>query len=562
MADRTSKKSMTPYEMLSGFSERVAQVDGEQRQGRDQASHEASLRLVLSNAPFGVMLLAPDLSILYMNVVAAALLDEGNGVPEDWAGVGRAMAAETGETLADLVRFEDGQQTERSTGVMELHTQDGVRSVDFRSCRLQDGRIVVGFADITERRNVVKDLQRSHKKLERMVHERTRDLVAANNAKRDFLANMSHELRTPLNGILGMSEILRDTALDEEQRICLSAIRQAGHEMLRIVSNLLDVSKAEAGRLVLRPRNFALRSSLEQVITLFRRRALTKGLSFSSIIEADIPEEINADPDRLKQLVFNLLDNAVKFTQSGGVSLSIRLGTSSASGRIPLRIEVSDTGPGIEAEAQEHIFESFFLGEELMTKKHAGAGLGLPIARHIAMSMGGGVRLESNKRRGSLFVAELMAAPANGLWTDRSAMRRVEPPTLGPLKILLVEDEEVSRMYARLMLDKMGHIVVMAENGVAALQRLGAEDFDLVITDIQMPKMDGVTAVEHIRGVREGYEVRDPAIPVVALTVFAHNDARERILAADVDEYVTKPVESKRLTEAMRNALARRGRKA
>ncbi len=557
MADRVSKKRLTAYEELADFPERIARVDSDREDAPE--AREEYLRLVLSNAPFGVALLDANLDILYLNDAARNLLSLESGVPSNWKALGEAVAEERNQDIVDLVLFADTEQNEHAAGAFDMRLCGCVRNLEFRASRLRDARVVVGFADATERREAEKALQRSHQELERMVRERTRELEAANNAKRDFLSNMSHELRTPLNGILGMSEILKDSALDEEQRLCLNAIRQSGHEMLRIVNNLLDLSKAEAGRMALRPRDFVLRKAIGTVVEMFQRRALAKGLGFSVNIDKNVPDEVHGDPERLKQVVFNLLDNAVKFTKQGGVVLCLHMDRQEKAGQIPLCIEVCDTGPGIAPEQAEYIFDSFYMGEELLTKKHAGAGLGLPIARHVAWTMGGDVRFKPNPEGGSLFVVHLELAQNRGVWAEQEPTR-IHVGALAPLNVLLVEDEEVSRMYARLLLEKLGHTVTVAVNGVEALRQLGRQCFDLVLMDIQMPEMDGITAVEHIRGARQGYTVQDPDIPVVALTVFAHNDDRNRILAADVDEYVTKPVESARLTEAMRNAMNRRGR--
>ncbi|TVM15412.1 hybrid sensor histidine kinase/response regulator [Oceanidesulfovibrio indonesiensis] len=557
MADRVFRKRLTAYEELADFPERIARVEKERESGPE--TREESLRLVLSNAPFGVALLSANLDILYLNDAARNLLTLEGGVPVNWQAVGEAVHEGEQQRLVDLVRFAGKTQGEQAAGAFDLQLCGCVRNLEFRATRLRDGRAVVGFADATERREAEKALRRSHQELERLVRERTRELEAANNAKRDFLSNMSHELRTPLNGILGMSEILKDSSLDGEQRLCLNAIRQSGHEMLRIVNNLLDLSKAEAGRMALRPRDFDLRRTVQPVIEVFQRRALDKGLTFNATIDKSVPHEVHGDPERLKQVVFNLLDNAVKFTREGCIAFCLRMARQVEAGRIPLCIEVRDTGPGIAPEQAAYIFDSFYMGEELLTKKHAGAGLGLPIARHVAATMDGDVHFEPDPQGGSLFVANVVVGQHRGVWTQQEPARQ---PMNAPdaLDVLLVEDEEVSRMYVRLLLEKMGHHVTVAVNGVEALRLLGENRFDLVITDIQMPEMDGITAVEHIRGARKGYAVQDASIPVVALTVFAHNDDRERILAADVDEYVTKPVESARLAEAMRNAMSKRGR--
>ncbi len=378
--------------------------------------------------------------------------------------------------------------------------------------------------------------------------------------KQDFLANMSHEMRTPLNGVLGMANLLWETELDDEQRECLDAIRQSGHDLLRIVNDLLVLSALQGEKLSLRKRDMDLKKTLAPVVRALERQGRSKGLAFSVTYEHSAPAWVRGDPDRLKQMVLNVLGNAVKFTERGSVAMRVysepnaydpcRAGQKCVS----LTFQVLDTGPGVAEQNRESIFDCFTLGEELLTKKYAGAGLGLPIARELCRMMQGDIWYDPTPGGGSIFTFTVLLDNVSEL-----AGASAEPPATEDLagkRVLLVEDEEINRLFARMLLERMGCSVETVANGEAALQLLRKEPFDLVLMDVQMPVMDGLTAVQHIRRPESG--VLDTDVPVVAMTVYTLDEDRKRLMAAGMDEYVCKPAEEEQLVLAMRRALTKK----
>ncbi|GAB7078360.1 response regulator [Megalodesulfovibrio paquesii] len=438
----------------------------------------------------------------------------------------------------------------------------GVCDLSLHVCSLDDGGQIVGLADVTS-------LVASREALSCAISERERALEKALAAKREFLANMSHELRTPLNGILGMTDLLSITDTTEEQRLYIEAVRRSGRDLLHIVNHLLDLSASERGMLTLRVTEFRLRETLASVFDMLKRLADEKGLAFESFIQADTPDILVGDAERLKQIIYNLGDNAVKYTRQGGVAIHVHPwtetdgvrpgnGAKAEDGAATLVIQVHDTGPGVPAHKRQHIFDAFSLGEELLTKKHAGAGLGLPVSKTLAEMMGGSLVLTNAGENGTgcTFTCIVKLCTAKESTAERQPL---QPPSqgeakLGSLRVLLVEDEDVSRIFAKVFLEKQGHTVETALNGLQALEKLAASRFDVVLMDVQMPEMDGLTAAREIRAGTSGVD-RD--VPIVALTVFSSAEDRDRVKQAGMDEYISKPVDAERLDRALRRALAR-----
>ncbi len=432
-----------------------------------------------------------------------------------------------------------------------------------------------------ERAQSRKESLQLRQRLEAEVQERTRELQAeieerkraeanlraakevaeaANAAKSQFLANMSHELRTPLNAIIGMAQMLYKTHPDDEQKHFLGLILDSSNDLLDIISNLLDLSTIQADRLALRQRPFVLRDSLHPLLETVHRQAEAKGLLFETTVDEDVPQEVVADAFRLKQVLLNVLDNAIKFTERG--EIRSRISVLPENGAPPgdsllLLCQVSDTGIGIRDDKLESIFESFSLGENYLTKKYGGSGLGLAITRELVRMMGGDIWVESLPGQGSsfYFTVRVGAPDETTDASDHHPQTQTADKAAGPgLRILLVEDEPVSRIFTRRMLHIAGHDVLLAEDGPKSLQVLASEPVDLVLMDLQLPGLNGIEATRRIRG----GTVRgvDPNIPIVALTAYMQQDDRGHDPEPRFDAYLVKPVEADALLETIEAVMA------
>ncbi|EFL50591.1 multi-sensor hybrid histidine kinase [Solidesulfovibrio fructosivorans JJ]] len=381
---------------------------------------------------------------------------------------------------------------------------------------------------------------------------------AANEAKTQFLANISHELRTPINGILGMAQLAILEGATGREAEYWQTVRDSTDKLVEIVDNLLELASVESGSLSPMLREFSLHRLLTSLRDAFSVRAGLAGLTLSLEIDPAIPDKLLGDPFRLRQIIANLLGNAIRFTPTGGVSMVVgpydhrqpgavsRVHVSKDFSGVCLAVTVTDTGVGIAKEKQTAIFESFTLGEECLTKRFGGTGMGLSIANRIAELLGGSIEVESQPGFGSSFTVTLPMWPVA---TPPTKAETAPPAVLPPLKFLVVEDEAVNRLALARSLRKLGHTVIEAGNGEEALRQLALERVDVVIMDVQMPVMDGLAAVAHIRnGEVPGTSRR---LPVVALTAYALEGDRKRFLAAGMDEFVTKPCEMGQLLRAV-----------
>ncbi len=390
------------------------------------------------------------------------------------------------------------------------------------------------------------------------VEKREQALIQASRAKSDFLANMSHELRTPMNGVIGMAELLRDSELNEDQQVLLSHIGTSADHLLSVINDILDFSKIEAGMMVIEKTPFDLRQTVEEIRIISGGRVKEKGLALKINVDPDLPENVVGDVVRVRQVLINLLGNAVKFTAEGTVELAID--QISRNGKdLRLKFSVRDTGVGIAEDAQAKVFEHFTQADSSTTRSFGGTGLGLAICKQLVELMGGHIDLESELGVGSSFFFVLTMKVAENQQPVESG------PSLQPntamdtkkltqdLRILLAEDNPINQVFARRVLEQLGAEVSLANNGQEALDLVQKQEFDLVLMDCQMPVLDGYEATRKIRKIGGAYA----KLPIIALTAFAMAEDRDICLAAGMDDYVTKPVDRKILAKTIGKWVSR-----
>ena len=497
-------------------------------------------------------------SLIESNIDALMTTDP-SGIITD---VNKQMEALTGCTRDELIGapfksyFTDPERAE--AGIKLVLSQKKVTDYELTACARDGKQTVVSYnattfydrgrtlqgvfaaaRDVTERKRVEAELQQAKAMAE-----------TASETKSDFLASMSHEIRTPLNAIIGIADLLAKTSLSPEQDKYVQIFRRAGDNLLNLINDILDLSKVEASQLELERTGFSLSDLLEKVREMVAVRAQEKGLDLVCEIEPNVPNDLVGDPTRLRQVLLNLLGNAIKFTESGEVALRV---ASDAGSSVPgvLQFTVSDTGIGIPGEKLSAVFERFTQADSSTTRRYGGSGLGLTISKRLVELMGGCIRVESGVGKGSVFSftvpLEIWAGPARRaivpIGTDPE-------PVLPALQILLVEDSPDNRTITVAYLKDTPYRVEIAENGAVAYTKFTAGHFDLVLMDRQMPVMDGLTAT---RAIREWERAnRRLPTPIVALTASALKGDQEQCMAAGCTAYLTKPIKQEVLLQAIR----------
>jgi PAS domain S-box-containing protein len=488
---------------------------------------------VLDATTDGVALVDANLRPVYLNRSAREMV--GVGATEDITKVDFLASYSPGAASATI---KAGIATALSGGSWEGEN----------TLRHRDGRELTVSQVVLAPRNAAGALEfiatisrdvTERKRAEESLRQAREDAVTASRLKSEFVANMSHEIRTPINGVVGLTSLLLETSLTAEQREYADGVTQSAEALLALVNDVLDLSKIEAGKLVLDPFEFELKATITSALAPVNVKANKKGLTIDVRFATELPEWVVGDPLRIRQVLINLLDNAIKFTERGTILVDVE--TVAVNGAPQIRFSVTDCGIGIPADRLSSIFETFTQADVSTTRRFGGSGLGLAICRQLSSMMRGALDVQSTVGRGSTFSFTVpLTAVANAGDAEMAPASTAKPAEVPvrALHVLVVEDNRINQTVAVRRLEKAGCTTEVVENGAEAVKRVGERSFDVVLMDCQMPVMDGYEATRRIRRMPE-----HARLPIIAMTANAMEGDREKCLAAGMSEYLTKPLQ-------------------
>jgi PAS domain S-box-containing protein len=507
---------------------------------RQLAEKEESFRALIEYSSVGITLRDRNQRVFYVSPAVRIILGYE---PEELLGDFRGDLVHPDDLPAVQARMgtlmENPGQTQRAR-IRLKHKNGEYRWVESITRNLFEDpsvrAIVTNLRDVTDSTNAEIAAAEAREKAER-----------ANQAKSEFLAMISHEIRTPMNGITGMCQLLLESRLNREQQDYANTIAQSAQSLLALINDVLDISRIEAGKLSIERAPLDLAALLEEVAQLMRVRAGEKGIRLEVTYPGDAPRAFYGDELRIRQILYNLTGNAVKFTHEGKIVLMARIEYQSGS-RYAVKVAVKDTGIGIAPEKLQSVFKKFTQADISTTRRYGGSGLGLSISRSLAELMGGSIEAESMPGEGSTFTLTMNmdAAPETSLQRRESPADALQPLP-EPLEVLLVEDNKINQKLALRLLERLGCTVWLAENGVEALEALDRRPVDLILMDCQMPEMDGFEATRKIRE----REREHRHVPIIAITANAMESDFEKCLASGMDSYLTKPIDFAKLREAL-----------
>ena len=514
----------------------------------EQRRTHLSMKAIVDNLPLGVALVSKQKKIIDLNQEASRIL----GYPDPEEARKHFIGAECRKVFCDAdfnqCPIWDGSVDGVHFAEKTISLQKDVfilKSVIEINYGGEDVLMEV-FLDITDRKNQEHLLKEEMKRSTQLMEEAR----TANQVKSDFLANMSHEIRTPLNSILGMNQLLMRTTLNDVQKKYIHQMHSASKLLLSIINDILDFSKIEAGKIEMEQIDVDLHSFFSELKSIMDPQVDGKGVELKFTLSPELPRVVKTDPLRLNQILLNLLGNAVKFTHEGTVELVVFCTESSTKkgGTHKIRFEVRDTGIGIRPEHQKSLFQPFYQTDMSTTRKYGGTGLGLVISNRLANMLGGALQIESTPGEGSLFFLELELPEGDLANIKNPITEEIEFPNFTGSSILLAEDNEMNRQVAIGLLEPTGVDVVIAENGLVAVEKMQRQNFDLILMDLQMPIMDGCEAIRTIRRTH-------PSLPIIALSAAATSEDRDRAIKAGALAHVSKPIDQDELLREMNRYL-------